>query len=151
MRCIKNHAVQVVFSSQPLVKPSALLRNHICLCHSYHRGCCWCLFHNTSTIWYIHTSQPQPQLLWMLAKNNSQLISSPEKESPTPGFPLQTSLIAGNKEKAREYKRPALFTQRGTNSVLQTLWYNRCARVFLRDEWSQSPAKTAFLLSFLPT
>lgn len=92
---------------------------------------------------YTYTPQPQPQLLWVLAENYSQLISLPKKEHLPP---VQTWLIPWDKGKVREYKRPAFLTQCGENSVVQYV----CQSFPERDEWSQSPAETVFFAYFSP-
>lgn len=81
---IKSPALQAAFSSQSLVKPSALPRKHICLCHSYCSGhvffiilllfgiCTYTLNTNpscyeywlkTTHSWYLHQRRKLPWLL----------------------------------------------------------------------------------------
>lgn len=98
---------------------------------------------------YVHTpSTPIPAAMNIGWKQLTADIFTREENSP--GSSMQTSLIAGNKGKARIYKKPAFFTQGGTNSVVQTLLYNRCARAFLSDKNEASlQLRLHFCLVFL--
>lgn len=81
---IKNHALKAAFSSQPPGNPSVYFAEDslkkACEVVPFCTECCWCPCPNAFTLWCPHTHQTQPQLLWVLAENSSQLISSAEKE-----------------------------------------------------------------------